>query len=131
MSFRSASWVRSTAADAGRSITVDGYVIADDAVMINSRGVLALVEGNPRTDDHKTVPFRLLLKRDGMIIRRWPATDEPTTYSIRLDELWPVARPGDQLLVKPTCGAEQPIRIIRVQTINWLPLLRSKTDAGC
>lgn len=130
MSFRSTDWVSTTAEAPGSAVTVNGYAVVGDAVMINSRGRLAVVEGDPRSANRKAVPFRLLLKRQAMVIQRWPETNEQTNYSMQLDDVWPVAQPGDQLLIEPVGQAnKQLIRLIKVQTINWLPLLRS--GDGC
>lgn len=114
----------------GNTLTLNGHPMSITIFGMNSRGVLALVEGDPRMlPRRKPIPFRVLLRRAGTVVRQWPANNTGSVYSLELDNLWPVARFGDELVIEsgvdPTDKPAEPVlrRVIRLTQINlfgWL-----------
>lgn len=118
-------------------ITLNGHALSVAGVALNSRGVLAMIEGDPLramfnvpswrpTCEAKPVqqpmPFRVVLRRAGAVVKQWPAIDIKPNYSVQLDDIWPVAQPGDELIFEPTRAMDELAkRIIQVMPINWLP----------
>ena len=118
-------------------ITLNGHALSVAGVALNSRGILAMIEGDPlralfnvpnwratceTKPQHQPMSFRVLLRRDGAVVKQWPADEAKPGYSVQLDELWPFAQPGDELIFEPTRAMDELAkRIIQVMPINWLP----------
>ncbi|GAB3011139.1 hypothetical protein [Spirosoma pulveris] len=108
------------------AVTVNGHPINYNAIPLHSKGVLAFAEGNPQSPEHKPMPFRVTLRRAGTAVQQWPAKGKEGVYSVPLEEIWPVARPGDELLVEPV-GTDikqeaysRGKRVIQLIAVNWL-----------
>ena len=107
-------------------LTVNGHSFDQTDLWRTSKGVLALVEGDPQVPNHKPVPFRLSLRRAGKVVKHWPAGETEGVYSVQLEDLWLDARPGDELIVEPFDGGELPSagspgkRVIKLKGLNWL-----------
>lgn len=104
-------------------VTVNGHPIDYGAFSIHTQGVMALVQGDLRSPRHKKVPFRVSIRRDGKIVRQWPAGNAANHYALQLNTLMPFVRFGDELVVEPV-GAGSNSRwdkqIIRVAIMNWI-----------
>lgn len=107
------------------SLTLNGQPVDYNTFWLNRTGVLALVEGEPQSA-HKSVAFRVSLRRAGTIIRQWPAAHEKGVYSVQLADFWSYAQLGDELVVDPVDGpafesGENPgRRVIKLRSVNWL-----------
>ncbi len=110
-------------------VTVDDRPVDYNAFSINTRGVLALVEGDLRSANHKQVPFRVSIRRNGKIVRQWPAGNAKEHYALQLNTMMPFVRFGDELVVEPI-GHDGQWRkqIIRVAIMNWINWF---TKDGC
>jgi len=110
-------------------VTVDDCPVDSDAFSINTRGVLALVDGDLRSPKHKKVPFRVFIRRSGKIVKQWPAGSASNQYSLQLKTLMPFVRFGDELVLEPV-GPDRKWsrRIIRVAIMNWINWF---TGDGC
>lgn len=101
-----------------------------DAFSLNSRGVLALVEGNPASAQCKPVRFRAYLRRAGVVVQRGPSEPILAGYSVQLHEVLRYALPGDELVIDPVDPAhEQAKRVILLKAFAWL-LPKPNAD-GC
>jgi len=82
---------------------------------------------------HKLVPFRVSLRRNGALVKQWPANAEETVESIQLKEIWPSARIGDELIVEPTGGSQSVEnsgrRVIQLKKVD--PVLLRAVQEGC
>ncbi|MCX6216658.1 hypothetical protein [Spirosoma sp.] len=87
------------------AVTMNGYAILYDALPMYSRGVLAFVEGNPRSSKHKPMLFQVTLRRAGTTVQQWPDKRLKGVYSVQLDEIWPAVQLGDELVVEPVYNA--------------------------
>lgn len=117
-------------------LLVNGIPLNYETFSLYSRGSLALVEGDPGTSAYKPVQFRVMLRRAGILIRQWPASVTASITSVQLEELWPFARFGDELIVEPTGKLTEPQpnsrgkRVIKLKATNWLTVNWIKRD-GC
>lgn len=118
-------------------ITLNGNALSVAGVALNSRGVVAMIEGDPlramfnvpnwrptceARPAPQPMPFRVVLRRAGAVVKQWPANEIKPNYSVQLDAIWLVAQPGDELLFEPTRAMDELAkRIIQVMPINWLP----------
>ncbi|ADB38377.1 hypothetical protein [Spirosoma linguale] len=87
------------------AVTMNGHPIPYDALPMYSRGVLAFVEGNPRSSKHKPMLFQVMLRRAGKTVQHWPDKRLKGVYSVQLDEIWPTVQLGDELVVEPVHNA--------------------------
>ncbi|MEZ0484640.1 hypothetical protein [Fibrella aquatica] len=108
-------------------LTLNGHHVYDyNTIWLTKQGVLAFVEGNPQSKNHKPVLFRVALRRAGKVVKQWPANETEGLYSVQLEELWPSARLGDELIVETFDPATpQPIdhpgrRVVPLRGFNWL-----------
>ena len=110
-------------------VTVNGQPINYQAFSIHTRGVLALVQGDLRSPQHKQVPFRVSIRRSGKIVRQWPSGDATKHYSLQLQTMMPFVCFGDELVVEPAGPDGQwGKQIIRVAIMNWINWF---TGDGC
>lgn len=110
-------------------VTVNGHPIDAGAFSINTRGVLALVDGDLRSTNHKQVPFRVFIRRSGKIVKQWPAGNASDHYALQLQTLMPFVRFGDELVLEPVgVDGKWSRRIIRVALMNWINWF---TGEGC
>lgn len=107
----------------GNRVTLNGHPLNYDTFAINSRGVLAVVEGNPELPKRRPVPFRVLLRRAGVIVGQWPCGNADESYAVQLHDFMPLARLGDELVVEPVRETDQQgKRVIKIKNINWFVL---------
>ena len=118
-------------------ITLNGHALSVAGVALNSQGTVAMIEGDPlralfnmpswratceAKPAHQPMPFRVVLRRAGAVVKQWPTNEVKPNYSVQLDEIWPFAQPGDELIFDPTHSVnELAKRIIQVMPTNWLP----------
>ncbi|GAB4018042.1 hypothetical protein [Spirosoma koreense] len=86
-----------------------------------SRGSLSVVAGNAESETLVKIPFRIYLRRDGMLIHKGASDSSREVYDIDVATVLSLAQVGDELVIDPvrrTDGAAR--RIIRVRSIFWL-----------
>jgi hypothetical protein len=89
------------------AVTMNGHPIHYDALPMYSRGVLAFVAGDPQSPKHKPMLFQVTLRRGGMAVQQWPDKRLKGVYSVQLDEIWPLVKLGDELVVEPVYSANE------------------------
>jgi len=110
-------------------VTVNGRPVDYGAFSIHTQGVMAMVEGDLRSANHKQVPFRVSIRRNGKIVRQWPSGNAKDHYSLQLQTLMPFVRFGDELVVEPVGPDGQwGVQVIRVAIMNWINWF---TKDGC
>ncbi|WP_375446536.1 hypothetical protein [uncultured Fibrella sp.] len=109
------------------ALTLNGHQVYDyNTIWLTKQGVLAFVEGNPQSKEHKPLLFRVALRRAGNVVKQWPSNETEGLYSVQLEDLWSAARLGDELIVEPVNAlAPQSVenpgrRVIKLQGFNWL-----------
>jgi hypothetical protein len=113
---------------AANTLTLNGHAFDHLVLPINSRGVLAVVTGDPRSNAHKPVAFRVYLRRAGTIVEMGASNDKQAVYSAQLAELLAIARGDDELIIEPVSApGKRIINILNILTINWF----SSKGGGC
>ncbi|MEZ0541317.1 hypothetical protein [Fibrella arboris] len=108
------------------ALVLNGHRVDYSTFWLNKTGVLAIVTGDPQSANHKPVAFRVSLRRAGTVVRQWPANQTETVYSLQVDEIWPNAQLGDELIVEPAnCPADGSTgcrgkQVLKMQGFNWL-----------
>jgi hypothetical protein len=104
-------------------ITVNGQPLQFNTFYLYSSGVLALSQGQPQSSERTPVSFRVTLRRGRDVVRQWPSNDGAPLYSLQLDDVWPHAGIGDELVIE-SVGATgtTPKRIIKLSMFNWIRL---------
>ena len=107
-------------ADPANTITLNGHAFDHLVLPINSRGVLAVVTGDPRSSARRPVAFRVYLRRAGTIIKMGASDTKQVVYTAQLDELLTIARGDDELIIEPVSAqGKRIINILNVLTVNW------------
>ncbi len=80
-----------------------------------TKGILTLVEGDPESPEAKKVPFRIYLRRDGVIITEGRSDSSREVMEIEISEVLAHAKHGDHLLIVPVRKSDwKAKRILRV-----------------
>ncbi len=85
----------------GNPLLLNGSPLDYADFSINSRGILTLVEGNPESPDAKKVPFRIYLRREGVVILQGKSDTRREVTEIELAEVLAEAKPNDHLIIVP------------------------------
>lgn len=103
-------------------LTINGHPLNNDTLSPDSRGVLAVVDGDPASQRHKPVSFRVWLRRAGVIVRLGASSETRVVQSVQLAKLLRFAQFGDELIVEPAQpGNQRGRRVIKVRSSNnWL-----------
>lgn len=104
-------------------LTVNGLSLDYTLFSIYSRGKLAVVEGNPEAPNATRIPFRVYLKRSGVIIRpEKPQLCQDMT-EVDLKDVLTRARVGDELVIEPIRKEDAMARrTIRLRDF-WFPMI--------
>ena len=117
------------------TLAVNGYPLNYDHFALQTRGELKMIEGEPGEGPQKSIPFQVSLRREGVSVGQWSASKTGSVYSLPLNELWPAAQVGDQLVVEPVGTSRQhpPVLVITLKPVNllmnWVVNLSSRD--GC
>lgn len=112
-------------------VTVNGHLVNQETMNLDSRGVLAMIDGDPASRQAKPVPFRVYLRRAGAVVRRGLLSETNAVYSVQLAELLPFAHIGDELVVEWVRQANKMgKRTIKLKSFNWLTWLILMNE-GC
>ena len=83
-------------------LLLDGHSLDYGAFTINSRGVLALITGEPESAGSAKIPFSIQLRRVGKIIEDQSMDFlHRQLYGIEISTVLAFSRPGDQLIITP------------------------------
>ena len=83
---------------------------------IKSKGVLSVMKGKPTSPEAVKIPFRLYLRRNGMIVYEKKSSDSKLTQ-VEVSEVLALSKPGDQIIINPTEKVDYKAKRI----INVLP----------
>lgn len=112
------------------ALTLNGQPINDNNFSLLSFGTLALVEANVPSKEAKSVPFRIYLRRAGVLQTNGLAQYDREYVNIAIQTILASARPGDELIIEPARKADNSSRhVIKLKTYEWI---RSKRQQdGC
>lgn len=80
---------------------------------IESKGILTMVEGEPKSPGAVKIPFLIYLRRDGVILGQ--GEEGPEVYEIEVADILMFAQPGDHLIITPARKTDwKAKRIIKV-----------------
>lgn len=66
---------------------------------IKSKGVLTVMKGKPTSPEAVKIPFRLFLRRNGMIVYEKKSASKLT--QVEVSEVLVLSKPGDQIIINP------------------------------
>ncbi|WP_460969272.1 hypothetical protein [Spirosoma migulaei] len=104
----------------GNPLTLNGKPLNYSSFSMSSRGILAVVEGDPGSKDATKVPFRVYLKRAGAVVTPYGSDNtQPVYYEIEMAAVLALARPGDDLVIEPTRKPDLVAkRVIKLRPLN-------------
>ena len=116
-------------------LTLNGKPLDYGSFSIASKGLLAVVTGNPASSEATRIPFRVYLQRDGQQLIHGVANGDQPLYEVAIDQVLAIAKPGDHLIIEPVRKSDwRGKRIIKVvdygavQRYKWFPRLSSSAD---
>lgn len=121
-------------ANVNSTLTINGQPVNHETFGVSSQGVLALYVSETGSSRRRLTPFRVQLRRGKTVVKEWPS-NVPEIYAQSLDEVWPYAQLGDELIIEPTRPSDQAARqVMPIRTMHWYNWFtwpkRSKQD-GC
>ncbi|KAB7732834.1 hypothetical protein F5984_02475 [Rudanella paleaurantiibacter] len=83
-------------------VHINGHPIDFRLFSLSSRGVLALYELGSESKKRQPIPFKAYLRRGDTDILPMSGAESGQQYALPLNELLPLARYGDLLILEPT-----------------------------
>lgn len=105
----------------GNPLVLNGRPLDYQTFWKGSKGVLALVKGNPNSLDSPKVPFKIYLKHEGQVINKGLSSDTRELYEVEIAHILALARFGDQLVIEP--ARESDAKAKRVINLNKIDLM--------
>ncbi|MFN8346330.1 MAG: hypothetical protein U0X91_15110 [Spirosomataceae bacterium] len=122
----------------GNPLVLNGKPLDYMTFWKGSKGVLALVKGNPNSSTPLKVPFRIYLKHDGQVVNKGLSSDTRELYEVEIAHILALAQFGDQLVVEPVrrsdANAKRIINLTKIDLMYMIfsPLLaKQKNGDGC
>lgn len=81
-------------------ILLNGQPLNYSTFSIKSKGTLTLMKGNPTSTSAVKIPFRVYLRRNGMIVYEKKSASKLT--QVEISEVLALSKAGDQLIINPT-----------------------------
>jgi bla regulator protein BlaR1 len=82
-------------------ILLNGQPLDYSAFSIKSKGVLTIMKGKPTSPEAVKIPFRLYLRRNGMIVYEKKSSSSKLTQ-VEVSEVLALSKVGDQIIINPT-----------------------------
>ena len=104
----------------GNPLTLNGKTLNYSSFSMSSRGMLAVVDGDPESKEATKVPFRIYFKRAGAIVMpNISDNTQPVYYDIEVAAILALAHPGDDLVIEPTRKTDLVAkRVIKLKPLN-------------
>lgn len=100
----------------GNPLLLNNQSLSYGAFSISSKGVLAVVKGNPKTAAPERIPFRIYLLRNGRAVQEGASDIRRSVQSIEVESVLAVAKFGDEIVIEPTRKSD--VRAKRVIRLN-------------
>jgi bla regulator protein blaR1 len=81
-------------------LLLNGQLLDYSSFSIKSKGVLTVMKGKPTSPEAVKIPFRLYLRRNGMIVYEKKSTSKLT--QVEVSEVLALSKVGDQIIINPT-----------------------------
>ncbi|WP_147277084.1 hypothetical protein [Runella aurantiaca] len=122
----------------GNPLVLNGKPLDYQTFWKGSKGLLALVKGNPNSADSPRVPFKIYLKHEGQVVNKGLSSDTRELYEVEVAHILALARFGDQLIIEPAresdAKAKRVINLAKIDLMYMIlgPLLaKQKGGDGC
>ncbi|MCP1384140.1 hypothetical protein [Runella salmonicolor] len=122
----------------GNPLVLNGKALDYQTFWKGSKGLLALVKGNPNSADATRVPFKIYLKHEGQVVNKGLSSDSRELYEVEVAHVLALARFGDELVIEPALKSDvKAKRVIKLAKIDLMymilgPLLaKQKGGDGC
>ena len=122
----------------GNPLVLNGKPLDYQTFWKGSKGVLALVKGNPNSSTPLKVPFRIYLKHEGQVVNKGLSSDSRELYEVEIAHILALAQFGDQLIVEPVRKSDANAkRIINLTKIDLMYMIfspmfaKQKGGDGC
>ncbi len=122
----------------GNPLVLNGKPLDYQTFWKGSKGLLALVKGNPNSADSPRVPFKIYLKHEGQVVNKGLSSDTRELYEVEVAHILALARFGDQLIIEPAresdAKAKRVINLTKIDLMYMIlgPLLaKQKGGDGC
>lgn len=122
----------------GNPLVLNGKPLDYQTFWKGSKGLLALVKGNPNSADATRVPFKIYLKHEGQVVNKGLSSDSRELYEVEVAHVLALARFGDELVIEPALKSDvKAKRVIKLAKIDLMymilgPLLaKQKGGDGC
>lgn len=122
----------------GNPLVLNGKPLDYSTFWKGSKGVLALVKGNPNSADAIKVPFKIYLKHEGQIVSKGLSSDTRELYEVEIAHILALAHFGDELIIEPAqksdAKAKRVIKLAKIDLMYMIlgPLLaKQKGGDGC
>jgi hypothetical protein len=122
----------------GNPLVLNGKSLDYQTFWKGSKGLLALVKGNPNSADATRVPFKIYLKHEGQVVNKGLSSDSRELYEVEVAHVLALARFGDELVIEPAQKSDvKAKRVIKLAKIDLMymilgPLLaKQKGGDGC
>jgi len=110
----------------GNPLILNGRSLDYNFFSKNSRGVLALVKGNPNSTDSPKVPFKIYLKHSGQIVNKGLSSDTHERYQVEVSGILALAQYGDELVIEPTRKSDAVAkRVIHLNKVDLMYMIFS------
>ncbi|WP_162793944.1 hypothetical protein [Runella rosea] len=122
----------------GNPLVLNGKPLDYSTFWKGTKGVLALVKGNPSSSDATRVPFKVYLKHEGQVVNKGLSSDTRELYEVEIAHILALAHFGDELIIEPAqksdAKAKRVIKLAKIDLMYMIlgPLLaKQKSGDGC
>ncbi|HEV7347752.1 hypothetical protein [Telluribacter sp.] len=130
------SFTRKEAGDISRrQVMFNNMPLTTSTMLLDARGVLAMVEGDPADVNAKKIPFQAFIKRGDVIINQASTRTSRTANEVEVGKLLLGAKKDDELIIKSIGeNAEQTRRVLKLggyRIYHWFPIGPVSAGGGC
>ncbi|UFH53747.1 hypothetical protein [Spirosoma sp. KNUC1025] len=110
-------------------LTLNGKTLDHATFSIISQGKLAVVAGNPETEEATKIPFRIYIRRGSTVLQEGASGE---VYDVDIASVLAFAQLGDELVIDPVRETDEPARrVLKVKVLNLNWLFRNWVSPGC
>ena len=108
----------------GNPLILNGLPLNSATFWKGSKGILALVKGNPYAADSPKVPFKIYLKHEGQVVNKGLSSDTRECYEVQVAQILALAHFGDELVIEPVRKSDTlGKRVIKLTKINLMYMI--------
>ncbi len=108
----------------GNPLVLNGKSLDYSTFWKGSKGILALVKGNPNSTASSKVPFKIYLKHEGQVVNKGLSSDTRELYEVEVANILALASFGDELIIEPARKSDiQAKRIIKLSKIDLMYMI--------